>query len=81
MALVRPFAFFGVVYVVFTQIVDLGDEIENYGVYILFALVLFNFFAEVTNACLRSLVAKESMLRKMSFPRLMTRSRSRSPVF
>jgi ABC-2 type transport system permease protein len=68
--LARPFAFFGVIYVVFTQIVDLGDEIKNYGVYILFALVLFNFFAEVTTGCVRSLVARENLLRKISFPRL-----------
>jgi ABC-2 type transport system permease protein len=68
--LARPFAFFGVIYVVFTQIVDLGDQIKNYGVYILFALVLFNFFAEVTNGCVRSLVTRENLLRKISFPRL-----------
>jgi ABC-2 type transport system permease protein len=68
--LARPFAFFGVIYVVFTQIVDLGDQIKNYGVYILFSLVLFNFFAEVTNGCVRSLVARENLLRKISFPRL-----------
>lgn len=68
--LARPFAFFGVIYVVFTQIIDLGDDVKNYGVYILFALVLFNFFAEVTNNCVRSLVARENLLRKISFPRL-----------
>jgi ABC-2 type transport system permease protein len=68
--LARPFAFFGVIYVVFTQIVDLGDQINNYGVYILFALVLFTFFAEVTNGCVRSLVTRENLLRKISFPRL-----------
>jgi ABC-2 type transport system permease protein len=68
--LARPFAFFGVIYVVFTQIVDLGDEIKNYGVYIPFSLVLFNFFAEVTNGCVRSLVSRENLLRKISFPRL-----------
>jgi ABC-2 type transport system permease protein len=68
--LARPFAFFGVIYVVFTQIVDLGDQIKNYGVYILFSLVLFNFFAEVTNGCVRSLVTRENLLRKISFPRL-----------
>jgi ABC-2 type transport system permease protein len=68
--LARPFAFFGVIYVVFTQIVDLGDQIKNYGVYILFALVLFTFFAEVTNGCVRSLVDRENLLRKVSFPRL-----------
>ena len=68
--LARPFAFFGVIYVVFTQIVDLGDDIKNYGVYILFSLVLFNFFAEVTNNCVRSLISRENLLRKVSFPRL-----------
>jgi ABC-2 type transport system permease protein len=68
--LARPFAFFGVIYVVFTQIVDLGDQIKNYGVYILFAFVLFNFFAEVTNRCVASLVLRENLLRKVSFPRL-----------
>jgi ABC-2 type transport system permease protein len=68
--LARPFAFFGVIYVVFTQIVDLGDQIKNYGVYILFALVLFTFFAEVTSGCLRSLMNRENLLRKVSFPRL-----------
>jgi ABC-2 type transport system permease protein len=68
--LARPFAFFGVIYVVFTQIVKLGDQIENYGLYILFGLVLFTFFAEVTTGCLHCLVARENLLRKMSFPRL-----------
>jgi ABC-2 type transport system permease protein len=68
--LARPFAFFGVIYVVFTQIVDLGDQIKNYGVYILFAFVLFNFFSEVTNGCVASLVSRENLLRKVAFPRL-----------
>jgi ABC-2 type transport system permease protein len=68
--LARPFAFFGVIYVVFTQIVGLGDQVKHYGAYILFALVLFNFFAEVTNGCVRSLVARENLLRKVSFPRI-----------
>jgi ABC-2 type transport system permease protein len=68
--LVRPFAYFGVIYVVFTEVVNLGDQIKHYGVYILFGLVLFNFFSEVTMGCLQSLVARENLLRKMSFPRL-----------
>lgn len=68
--LVRPFAFFGVIYVVFTEIIGLGDDVPNYGVYILFALVLFNYFSEVTNGCVQSLTARENLLRKISFPRL-----------
>jgi len=68
--LVRPFAFFGVIYVVFTEIIGLGADIPNYGVYILFALVLFTFFSEVTNGCVQSLLVRENLLRKVSFPRL-----------
>jgi ABC-2 type transport system permease protein len=68
--LVRPFAFFGVIYVVFTEIAGVGAGIKNYGLYILFALVLFTFFSEVTTNCLDSLVTRESLLRKMRFPRI-----------
>jgi ABC-2 type transport system permease protein len=69
-SLVRPFAFFGVVYFVFTEIANVGAGIEHYGVYVLFSMVLFQFFAEITNGCLNSLVQRESLLRKMRFPRI-----------
>lgn len=65
--LVRPFAFFGVIYFVFTEIAGLDARVENYGIYILFALVLFTFFAEVTGNAVQSLVSRESLLRKMQF--------------
>jgi len=68
--LARPFAFFGVVYVVFTEIANVGDEVQNYGVYILYGLVLFGFFGETTSACVTSLIARENLLRKMRFPRI-----------
>jgi ABC-2 type transport system permease protein len=68
--LVRPFAFFGVIYVVFTEIAKLGAGIPHYGVCILFSMVLFQFFAEATGTAVTSLVARENLLRKMRFPRL-----------
>ncbi len=68
--LARPFAFFGVIYVVFTEIASVGGEVKNYGVYILFGLVLFNFFAETTGECVNCLVTSENLLRKMRFPRI-----------
>jgi ABC-2 type transport system permease protein len=68
--LARPFLFFGVIYLVFSEIAGLDANVKNYGVYILFALVLFQFFSEATNGCVRCLVARESLLRKMRFPRL-----------
>lgn len=65
--LIRPFAFFGVIYVVFTEIAGLDADVPNYGVYILFAIVLFTFFAEVTTTSVQSLVLRENLLRKMHF--------------
>jgi ABC-2 type transport system permease protein len=68
--LARPFLFFGVIYFVFTQIIGLDEDVRNYGVYILFALVLFQFFGEATGNSVSALVTRENLLRKMRFPRL-----------
>jgi ABC-2 type transport system permease protein len=68
--LARPFAFFGVIYFVFTEIANLGDGVKFYGAYILLSMVLFQFFAEVTNLSVTCLIARENLLRKMRFPRL-----------
>ncbi len=68
--LARPFAFFAVVYFVFTDIIGLDKSVDNYGVYILFGMVLFQFFAEITGNSVQSLVARENLLRKMYFPPL-----------
>lgn len=68
--LVRPFAFFGVILFVFTRIVGLNRNVPHYAVYILFSLVLFQFFGEVTGNSVASLVSRENLLRKMRFPRL-----------
>jgi ABC-2 type transport system permease protein len=65
--LVRPFAFFGVIYFVFTEIAGLDKNVHNYGIYILFALVLFTFFAEITTNSVQALVYRENLLRKMHF--------------
>jgi ABC-2 type transport system permease protein len=68
--LARPFLFFGVIYFVFSEIAGLDANVEHYGVYILFALVLFQFFGESTSGCVQCLIARESLLRKIHFPRL-----------
>ncbi len=68
--LVKPFAFFGVIYVVFTQIASLDTNVEYYAPYILFAMVLFNFFGEVTGMSVQAFPFRENLLRKMHFPPL-----------
>jgi ABC-2 type transport system permease protein len=66
--LARPLLFFGVLYVVFTQVAKLGDEIKHYPAYLLAAIVLFTFFAEATGGAVQCLVERESLLRKVRFP-------------
>jgi ABC-2 type transport system permease protein len=69
-SLARPFALFGVIYLVFSQFAKLGDDVHGYSVYILFSLVLFQFFAEIAGGSVQSLVARENLLRKIRFPAL-----------
>jgi ABC-2 type transport system permease protein len=68
--LARPLMFFGVLYVVFTQVAKLGDEILHYPAYLLAAIVLYTFFSEATGGAVESLVERESLLRKVRFPRM-----------
>jgi ABC-2 type transport system permease protein len=68
--LVRPFALFGVLYVVFAEIVQLGEGIKGFPAYILMSMVLFQFFRAIVDGCLISLMNRENLLRKMHFPRL-----------
>jgi ABC-2 type transport system permease protein len=68
--LMRPLLLFGVLFVVFTEVVRLGNNVKYYSVALLLGIVLFNFFAEATAASVRSLVDRENLVRKIEFPRL-----------
>jgi ABC-2 type transport system permease protein len=68
-SLLRPLLLFGIVYFVFSEVVKAGSGIEHYGVILLLAMILFFFFSEVTAGGLTSLVDRESLLRKVGFPR------------
>ncbi|MDP9376568.1 MAG: ABC transporter permease [Actinomycetota bacterium] len=69
-SLARPFMLFGVIYLVFVEFANLGAGVPHFAVYILMALVLFQYFGEITTGCLGSLAAREGLLRKVQFPRL-----------
>jgi ABC-2 type transport system permease protein len=68
--LVRPLLLFGVLYLVFTKVVRFGDGVPHYPVYLLTSLMLFSFFGETTSRGVTSLVDRESLLRKVRFPRV-----------
>ena len=67
--LLRPLMLFGVLYVVFTEIVRFGKDVPHYPVVLLAGIVVFNFFSEATSGGLMSLVQRENLLRKVAFPR------------
>lgn len=69
-ALMRPLLLFGVLYFVFSFIGRFGNDVPHYPVYLLTAIVLWFFFAEATSTGVTALVARENLLRKMRFPRL-----------
>jgi ABC-2 type transport system permease protein len=68
--LMRPLLLFGVLYVVFTTVFDLGSEVQYYPVALLLGIVLYSFFSEATSGSVRSLVMRENLVRKIEFPRL-----------
>jgi ABC-2 type transport system permease protein len=69
-SLMRPLLLFGVLYVVFSEVVRLGDGVENYPVLLLLNIVLFSFFQEATQNAVTSAVVRENLVRKMHFPRM-----------
>jgi ABC-2 type transport system permease protein len=68
--LMRPLLLFGVLYVVFTEIVRFGGDVKHYPVYLLTAIVLFTYFSETTSRGVTSLIERENLLRKVRFPRM-----------
>jgi ABC-2 type transport system permease protein len=69
-SLMRPLLLFGVLYVVFTEVVRFGEGVKHYPVYLLASLVMFSFFSDTTTRGVTSLVKRENLLRKIRFPRM-----------
>ncbi len=69
-SLLRPLLLFGILYVVFSQIVKIGEAVPNYPLVLLIGVVLFAYFSEVTGDCVTCVVDRESLVRKVSFPRM-----------
>jgi len=67
--LMRPLMMFGVLMVVYS-LGKLGAGIKDYPVMLLSGIVLFTFFTEATAGAVGCVVARESFVRKIQFPRL-----------
>lgn len=70
-SLLRPLLLFGILYVVFALILKSGGEIPHFPVYLLLGIVIWNFFTEMTQQSLGSIVGRGDLIRKISIPRWM----------
>jgi ABC-2 type transport system permease protein len=66
----KPMALFSVLYVVFGRFFGLGAGNAHYPIYLLIGIILWTFFVDASSMTLTSLVARGSLLRKLTFPRL-----------
>jgi ABC-2 type transport system permease protein len=67
--LIRPLLLFGILLVVFTRFIRFGN-VPHYEVLLLLAIVLYSFVAEAVSSAVESVVAREPLVRKIQFPRL-----------
>jgi ABC-2 type transport system permease protein len=68
--LMRPLMLFGVLYFVFSEFLQFGEDVRFYPQALLLGIVLYSFMSEATSVALRSLVQREPLVRKIDFPRL-----------
>ncbi len=68
-SLLRPLFMFLILYVVFAVILKVGKGIPNFPIYLLLGIVLWNFFAEITQQALTSIVLRGDLIRKIYIPR------------
>ncbi len=70
-SVVKPLSLFIVLYLVFGRIFNLDAISPFYGLALLIGIVLFSFFSDGTNQGMVALVHRESLLRRMRFPRVL----------
>jgi ABC-2 type transport system permease protein len=70
-SLMQPLLFFGVLYVVFSVLISsVNKGAKDFPVLLLMNIVLFSFFQAATGSSIPAVVAREGLVRKMHFPRL-----------
>lgn len=68
--IVQPLIFFGVIFMVLREVLRFGAGVENYALILVLGIVMFQYFSQATARGVRSVSAKERMVRKMQFPRI-----------
>lgn len=66
----KPLAYFTMLYFVFGHVFKLNALSRYYAVSLLIGIVLYTFVADATGLAMNSLVTRQSLLRKLVFPRI-----------
>lgn len=67
--LLRPLFLFLILYIVFVYFLRIGSDQPYWPVQLLLGIVMWNFFAEVTNNGVASVVNRGDVIRKINFPK------------
>lgn len=68
-SLLRPLFLFIILYFVFVYFLKIGNGVPHWPVSMLLGIVLWNFFSEVTNNGVTSIVNRGDVIRKINFPK------------
>ena len=68
-ALLRPLMMFAILYIVFSKLLRIGNDIPHYPVYLLCGTTLWSFFTECTSQGIQAIIIRGDLLRKISFPK------------
>lgn len=68
-ALLRPLMMFAILYIVFSKLLRIGNDIPHYPVYLLCGTTLWSFFTECTSQGIQAIIVRGDLLRKISFPK------------
>ncbi len=68
-SLLKPLLLFVTLYIVFVKFLKIGGGIPHYPIYLLFGIVLWTFFAEITGQGIMSVVGRGDLIRKIRIPR------------
>ena len=68
-SLLKPLFLFVILYFVFVHFLKVGSDVPNWPIALLFGIVLWNFFGEVTSNGVGSVVGRGDVIRKINFPK------------
>jgi ABC-2 type transport system permease protein len=67
-SLVKPLAYFGVLWLVFAHLLRTANQTEHFTIFLLIGILLFTFFSDSVGTMLPSIVVGGSILRRLAFP-------------